>query len=81
VRKVKQGLEGTSLSVPRFGPVRNRLRGEQRIAEPYANGIQITRREIDYRIPADSYGARRLMIISESPKRALSSDHSLPWPE
>jgi hypothetical protein len=81
VREVAQGLEGTTLSAPRLGQSCPRLREERSIAEPYGSGVQITRREIDYRVPMDSYGARRLMIISESPERALPSDQSLPWPQ
>jgi hypothetical protein len=81
VREVAQGLEGTVLSAPRLGQAQHRLREERRIAEPYGNGVQMTRREIDYRIPMDPHGARRLMVISASPERALSSDRSLPWPE
>jgi hypothetical protein len=81
VREVAQGLEGTTLSAPRLGQTCPRLREERSIAEPYGSGVQITRREIDYRVPTDSYGARRLMIISESPERALPSDQSLPWPQ
>jgi hypothetical protein len=81
VREVAQGLEGTVLSAPRLGQAQHRLREERRIVEPYGNGVQMIRREIDYRILMDSYGARRLMVISASPERALSSDRSLPWPE
>jgi hypothetical protein len=81
VQEVAQGLEGTTLSALRLGQACPRLREERSIAEPYGSGVQITRREIDYRVPLDSYGARRLMIISESPERALPSDQSLPWPQ
>jgi hypothetical protein len=81
VREVEQGLEVTTLSAPRIGQIGQRLRGERSIAELYGNGVQMTRREIDFRVPMDSSGARRLMVISESPERALSSDQSLPWPE
>jgi hypothetical protein len=81
VREVEQGLEVTTLLAPRIGQFGQRLRGERSIAELYGNGVQMIRREIVFRVPMDPSGARRLMVISESPERALSSDRSLIWPE
>jgi hypothetical protein len=81
MREVEQGLEVTTFSAPRTGQLSQRLWDERSIVEPYGIGVQMIRREIDFRVPTDSYGARRLMVISESPEQALSSDRSFPWPE
>jgi hypothetical protein len=79
VREVAFGLEGTTLSAPRLDRYGQRLRENRSIAEPYGNMVQITRKEVDLRIPTDQYGARRLLVISESLERILSSERSLPW--
>jgi hypothetical protein len=79
VRDVAFGLENTTLSAPRLNMCEYRLRENRSIAEPYGNRVQMTRREVDFRIPPDIDGAQRLIVISESPERILSTERSLPW--
>jgi hypothetical protein len=83
-----EGLDGIH-SAPRTGRAVRRLQdhssryrhGVWRAAAPYGDGIQRTRREIDFRVPHETPGAYTLTRISESPRRELSPTCSLPWAE
>lgn len=57
---------------------RRRLKSSRDIAAPYGNGVFRTRREIDLRVPRDSYGGVTITCICDSPEPA-PSNHSLPF--
>jgi hypothetical protein len=82
------GLDGV-YSMPRLGRVTRKLQdhsskyraGVWRTATPYGDGVQRTRREIDYRVPREVPGVHTLIRIPESPQWELSPTRTLPWAE